>query len=74
VVKVLYFAQLAETLGLGTENIAQDGSLQVELTGKQGSGILNSMSKANCFIVLTESESNPSSGDQVRVEFFDHYF
>ena len=32
------------------------------------------MSKANCFIVLTESESNPSPGDQVRVEFFDHYF
>jgi molybdopterin molybdotransferase len=58
----------------GYASIAQDGSLQVELTGKQGSGILNSMSKANCFIVLMEPESNPSPGDQVRVEFFDHYF
>ena len=49
------------------------GNLQVELTGKQGSGILTSMSKANCFIVLPEERGNVSTGDVVRIEMFDDY-
>ena len=49
------------------------GDLQVTLTGKQGSGILTSMSQANCFIVLTEDSGSVEQGDQVSVQFFKHY-
>ncbi len=51
-----------------------DGQLHVRLTGKQGSGILTSMSQANCFIVLDEKQGAVAEGDPVRVEFFDQYF
>ncbi len=51
-----------------------DGRLQVSLTGKQGSGILTSMSRANCFVVLPEAQGAVSAGDTVQVEFFDSYF
>ncbi len=50
-----------------------EGQLQVELTGKQGSGILTSMSRANCFIVLDEERGPVQPGDAVRVEFFENY-
>jgi molybdopterin molybdotransferase len=53
---------------------ADGGGLEVQLTGKQGSGILTSMSRANCFIVLDEAQGAVSEGDSVRVEFFDDYF
>ena len=52
----------------------EQGGLQVELTGKQGSGILTSMSRANGFIVLDEAQGPVSPGDTVRVELFDSYF
>jgi molybdopterin molybdotransferase len=51
-----------------------NGDLQVILTGKQGSGILTSMTRANCFIVLPEQCGNVSEGDTVNVEFFENYF
>jgi len=51
-----------------------DGRLQVRLTGKQGSGILTSMSRANCFVVLPEEQGAVSVGDTVQVEFIDSYF
>ena len=50
------------------------GQLQVKLTGKQGSGILTSMSQANCFIILPEDNSGVNIGDQVIIEFFEDYF
>lgn len=49
------------------------GNLQVALTGKQGSGILSSMSQANCFIVLPEDRGHVEQGDTVNVQFFDQY-
>ena len=48
----------------------ENGDLQVELTGRQGSGILTSMSEANCFIVLPESSGSVKQGDRVAVELF----
>ncbi len=52
----------------------ENGALQVELTGKQGSGILTSMSLANCFIVLPEERGSVAAGEQVDVQFFNQYF
>jgi molybdopterin molybdotransferase len=48
-----------------------DGKLQVAVTGAQGSGILSSMSMANCFIVLPEDSTGVVPGDAVLVEPFD---
>jgi molybdopterin molybdotransferase len=48
-----------------------DGSLAVSLTGKQGSGILSSMSRANCFIVLEPASEGIQPGDLVHVEAFE---
>ena len=52
----------------------ENGELQVALTGRQGSGILTSMSQANCFIVLDEDSSSIAQGDTVNVQFFEHYY
>ena len=43
----------------------------VRLTGEQGSGILSSMSSANCFIVLPEAGQAIAVGDLVDVQPFD---
>jgi molybdopterin molybdotransferase len=48
-----------------------DGQLIVRKTGLQGSGILTSMSSANCFIVLPEDSTGAEIGDAVTVEPFD---
>ncbi len=48
-----------------------DGNLQVSVTGAQGSGILSSMSTANCFIVLPEQSTGVTAGEEVLVEPFD---
>jgi len=34
----------------------KDGEWSVRLTGAQGSGILRSMSEANCFVVLSHDQ------------------
>ncbi len=47
-----------------------DGSLAVESVGRQGSGILRSMSEADCFIVLPADCGNVAEGDWVDVEPF----
>jgi molybdopterin molybdotransferase len=54
----------------GFLNSAADGRLQVSLTGAQGSGILSSMSAANCFIVLAADQDSVKPGDPVTVEPF----
>lgn len=41
---------------------------KVRPTGNQGSGILRSMSEANCFIVLDERVGNVAAGTMVRVQ------
>ena len=52
--------------------LSQDanGVWSVRTTGEQGSGILSSMSKANCFIVLPVSQGNVGAGTVVDVQFF----
>jgi molybdopterin molybdotransferase len=44
-----------------------DGSLEVEITGNQGSGVLSSMSIANGLIVLGHDSGNVAVGDTVDV-------
>jgi len=48
-----------------------DGHQQVSLTGAQGSGILRSMSEANCIVVLHHDQGNVGTGDTVDVLLFD---
>jgi len=48
-----------------------DGNLEVRLTGQQGSGVLRSMSEANCFVVLDHDQGSVAAGDAVQVMLFD---
>jgi molybdopterin molybdotransferase len=48
-----------------------DGTLQVAVTGDQGSGILTSMAAANCFVVLGTDVGNCDAGTLVDVELFE---
>lgn len=48
----------------------ENGRWIVHTTGEQGSGILSSMSKANCFIVLPESQGDIEAGYTVQVQPF----
>ena len=50
---------------------AADGAWTVRTTGDQGSGILSSMSRANCFIVLGEHTGNVEAGASVDVQPLD---
>lgn len=54
----------------GIYSTASDGKLEVVTTGQQGSGILTSMSQANCFIVLPTSQGEVSPGDEVTIQPF----
>ena len=47
------------------------GNQHVRITGSQGSGILRSMSEANCMIVLHHDQGNVIAGDTVDVLLFD---
>lgn len=47
-----------------------DGSLSVKTTGAQGSGILMSMSRANCYIILDAENAGVAEGDWVKVQPF----
>ncbi len=50
--------------------LAQDaaGNWNVRVTGDQGSGILRSMTEANCFIILPEAQGNVTAGTMVEVQ------
>ena len=52
--------------GVLTQDAAGDWSVRV--TGEQGSGILRSMSEANCFIILPEAQGNVAAGTLVQVQ------
>jgi molybdopterin molybdotransferase len=47
------------------------GGWTVRTTGDQGSGILSSMSQANCFIVLGSDTGNVAAGDLVEVQLLE---
>ena len=53
--------------------LAQDasGAWGVRVTGEQGSGILRSMTEANCFIILSEAQGNLAAGTAVEVQVMD---
>ena len=51
-----------------------DGSMAVRPTGDQGSGILSSVSRADCFIVLAADSSGVEAGDTVTVQPFEGLF
>lgn len=46
------------------------GELEVAITGSQGSGMLTSMSLANCFVQLEQFQGDTPAGTQVTVEPF----
>ena len=48
-----------------------DGEWKVRTTGQQGSGVLRSMSEANCFIVLEHERGKIEPGELVQVQLFD---
>jgi molybdopterin molybdotransferase len=48
-----------------------NGRLSVSRTGAQGSGMLSSMSSANCFIILPTDSGSVEPGDMVDVEPFE---
>lgn len=50
---------------------AVDGRWQVRTTGNQGSGVLRSMSEANCFVVLPEDCAGVELGADVQVQLFE---
>lgn len=47
------------------------GEWQVKTTGNQSSGVLSSMSQANCFIVLDEDVGNVDAGTTVQVQLLE---
>lgn len=47
------------------------GEIGVRVMGAQGSGILRSMSEANCMIVLDEDQGSVKAGDMVNVVMFE---
>lgn len=48
-----------------------DGTLTVRPTGEQGSGVLKSMSEANCFIILGDATGNVEAGTSVEVQLLE---
>jgi molybdopterin molybdotransferase len=48
----------------------EGGELVVHSSGNQGSGVLSSMSRANCYIVLPAHRGNVAVGEQVEVILF----
>jgi len=52
---------------------APDGGLHVSTTGVQGSHVLSSMSKANCFILLPAESEGVEAGQLVSVQPFEDF-
>jgi molybdopterin molybdotransferase len=55
----------------GTLAQEADGRWTVRTTGDQGSGILSSMSQANCFIVLAAATGSVAAGEDVDVQLLE---
>jgi molybdopterin molybdotransferase len=49
----------------------EQGAWKVRTTGQQGSGVLRSMSEANCFIVLEHERASVKAGEPVSVQLFE---
>jgi molybdopterin molybdotransferase len=57
----------------GVLGVNDQGENVVESTGSQGSGILSSLARANCFIVLPSEQGKVKAGEMVTVQLFDQY-
>lgn len=55
----------------GVLTTSVSGEMEVTSTGSQGSGILTSLSMANCYIVLPAEQGRVSAGETVTVQLFD---
>ena len=55
----------------GILSVNGNGEQEVRITGAQGSGILRSMSEANCMVILPASQGDAAPGDLVDVVLFD---
>lgn len=55
----------------GIYQVNAQGQLEVKSTGAQGSGLLTSMSQANCYIVLEQERGRVAAGERVSIELFD---
>lgn len=53
---------------------SSSGELQVKTTGKQGSGILSSMSLANAFIILRDEQASVKKGELIDIQLFSSLF
>jgi molybdopterin molybdotransferase len=72
-IKVISTSELKKRAGRfeyqrGILSLNDAGQLTVCATGKQGSGILTSMSRANCLILLDENCDGVETGDSVTVQ------
>jgi len=57
----------------GILSINEQGENVVASTGSQGSGILSSLARANCFIVLPSEQGKVQAGEMVTVQLFDKF-
>jgi molybdopterin molybdotransferase len=55
----------------GVMSVSEQGNLQVTPLPAQGSGILSSISRANCYIILAQENQGHQAGDIVTIELFD---
>jgi len=55
----------------GYLTITEQGDIHVVPLTAQGSGILSSLSNANCYIILSQDSVGYNAGEQVQVEMFD---
>lgn len=55
----------------GIVSTGADGAVEVSITGAQGSGMLHSMSEANCFVVLPHAQGDVAPGDDVDILLFE---
>jgi molybdopterin molybdotransferase len=57
----------------GVLSINEQGENVVSSTGSQGSGILSSLARANCFIILPIEQGKVKAGEMVTVQLFDQF-
>jgi len=55
----------------GVFTVGPHGRLDVAITGQQGSGMLSSMARANCLVVLSPEQEDIAIGDTVRIMLFE---
>ncbi|MEW6994066.1 molybdopterin molybdotransferase MoeA [Colwelliaceae bacterium MEBiC 14330] len=57
----------------GVFSVNENGENIVVSTGSQGSGILSSVARANCFIILASEQGKVAAGEIVNVQLFDSF-